>query len=957
MEEDILRFWQEQKIFEKSLEQTKDNEKFSFYDGPPFITGLPHYGTLLPSISKDIIPRYQTMKGKYVRRVWGWDVHGLPAENKVEQQLGLKNKKDIEEMGIGKFVDACRQYVKEGSEQWKWYIDHIGRWVDMEDAYRTDQLGFMETVMWLFHDLYEKKLIYKGRRVSLYCPRCATPLSKFEVTMDEGNYRDVEDPAVTIAFKLKDDPSIMSGSPRAESRGEDTYLLAWTTTPWTLPANLALAIDPEAEYVKVSDGHRQFILAHEAMERYRDLDLEILETFKGEKLLGREYQPLYNFFDINTDKDFRVYPAEFVSMEDGTGIVHIAPDFGEDDFNLGQKVGLSSVTTLTDSGLFVDKVEPWKGQYYKKADPAIMDDLKSRELLIKTEKVTHSYPFCYRCGTPLIYKSQESWFMALEPLRTQLLENNKDINWVPKHFGQGRFAYNIENAPDWCLSRTRYWGSPIPVWQTEDGEIFVPKSIAELEELSGQKITDLHRPAIDEVELTLPSGKKAHRVKEVLDGWFESGAMPYGQFHYPFENVEEFEQSFPTDFIVEYTGQLRGWFYYLHVLSNALKGKNSFKNVAVTGVMAGSDGRKMSKSLGNYPDPKATMEKYGAESLRLYFMGSKIMSGEDIAISEDEIREQSRLLNILHNSFRYFITYANLHNFEPTEDRSEALIDRWMDSRLQELTKTVDEALANFDFQTATKAIRPFIEDLSTWYIRRNRDRFVSGDVKALQTLYNALGGLSRVVAPILPFTADYMFKVLSSEPSVHLSTYPEAKDFDQDLIALMAQVRVLVSSVHMLRAEKGLSLRQPLAKLTLEGKTIGALQGQQELLEILRDEVNVKQIVVVDEDSLPTGEWIVTPVGKLLLDTDLTDELKEEGRYRELLRKLQDARKKAGLQVGEMANLQYQTSDPEVKTVFSKFQEEFKKQVFLNELSETDSDEGLTEVAGEQLKIFLKKS
>jgi isoleucyl-tRNA synthetase len=583
-----------------------------------------------------------------------------------------------------------------------------------------------------------------------------------------------------------------------------------------------------------------------------------------------------------------------------------------------------------------------------------MEDLKKRELLIRAETITHSYPFCYRCGTPLIYKSQESWFLSIEPLRQQLLETNRDINWVPKHFGEGRFAYNIQNAPDWCLSRTRYWGSPLPVWQTEDGEIFVPESVAELEKLSGQKITDLHRPAIDEVVLTLPSGKQAHRVKEVLDCWFESGAMPYAQFHYPFENKEEFEQSFPSDFIVEYTGQLRGWFYYLHVLSNILKGKPAFKNVAVTGVLAGTDGRKMSKSLGNYPDPKETMEKYGAESLRLYFMGSKIMNGEDISISEDEIREQSRLLNILHNSFKYFLTYADLHNFTPGEKHEYTLIDQWQQARLQEFTETVDKALAQFDFPTATKAIRPFIEDLSTWYIRRNRDRFVAGDLSALETLYNSLLGLAYVAAPILPFTADYIYKTLTGQESVHLAKYPEADSYDKDLIEKMEQVRSIVSNVHMIRAENSLSLRQPLAKLYLEKKSLGHLSDDQALLDIVREEVNVKEISVVETDEISADKWKVTPSAKIYLDVELTEELKLEGRYREILRKLQDARKKAGLKVGEKAVLVYQTDDREIQTIFEKYLAEIQKQVSLERLEAGEGE--LQEVVGEDLKISLKK-
>lgn len=933
LEEAILNRWNSEKTFQKSLEKNKGKKEFSFYDGPPFITGLPHYATLLPSIAKDIVPRYQTMKGSYVRRVWGWDCHGLPAENKVEQQLGLKNRRDIEELGIDKFVDACKTYVKEGSEQWRWYIDHIGRWVDMDNAYRTDQLSFMESVIHIFKELYEKELIYRGRRVSLYCPRCATPLSKFEVTMDDDTYKDVEDPAVTIAFRLLDD---------------DVSVLAWTTTPWTLPANLALAVDKEAEYVRVTDGHKDYILAHQALERYRDFDLSIVEAFKGEKLIGQKYEPLYDFFKTNPDIDYKIYGADFVTMDDGTGIVHIAPGFGEDDTKLGEKMGMSILLTVDNDGKLVDEVKPWAGVYYKKANEPIMEDLEKRGLLFKRSTVIHSYPHCYRCATPLIYKSQESWYLSIDPLRDELLKKNKEINWSPKHFGQGRFAFNIENAPDWSISRTRYWGTPIPVWQTDDGEIYVAGSIEELEKLSGQKITDLHRPAIDDVVLTLPNGKKAHRVKEVLDCWFESGAMPYAQFHYPFENVKEFENSFPTDFIVEYTGQLRGWFYYLHVLGLALKKDIAFKNVAVTGVLMGNDGRKMSKSYGNYPDPKGTLEKYGAEALRLYFMSSKIMNGEDLSISEDEIREQSRLLNVFHNSLTYFLTYAEVHNFEPGNTVKLSLIDRWIEARLEQAIQDITKGLDEYDFQKATKAIRPFIEDLSTWYIRRSRDRFVAGDKAALETLYRVLKRFALVMAPILPFSAEAVFESLGEAESVHLQDYPEVDkkilSDNEKLLEEMELVRELVSAAHMLRAGSNMSLRQPLSKLLIRESS---KELSPDMLQIISEEVNVKETAYSKERL----DWVKNPFGEIFLDTKLTPELEEEGRVRELTRLIQDARKKAGLNVGEVAELEYFASD-ELAAVIEKSREILKKAATLKSIVKHDANTGLTEAAPE---LFVK--
>lgn len=944
MEESVLGYWQADQTFKKSLAKNESKETYSFYDGPPFITGLPHYATLLPSIAKDIVPRFQTMKGKLVRRQWGWDVHGLPAETQVEKRLGLKGKKDIEELGVDKFIAECRAYVNEVSDAWGWYVDHIGRWTDLASAYRTDDLAYMESVMRAFKQLHDKGLIYRGKRVSLYCPRCATPLSKFEITMDDENYRDVEDPAVTIGFQLVD---------------EDALVLAWTTTPWTLPANAALAVNPTAEYVKVTDGRRHYILAHEALERYPDL--EIVEYYKGEALVGKRYQPLYQFFPTQA-ADFQIHQADFVTMTDGTGVVHIAPGFGEDDTKLGEEQGLSLFETVDAEGHFVAAVTPWAGQFYKKANPAICSDLRERGLLFKEETITHSYPHCYRCGTPLIYKAQVAWYLSIEPLRARLLAGNRSIRWQPKHFGDGRFTYNLETAPDWSISRSRYWGSPLPVWETDDGELFVPGSIAELEQASGQKITDLHRPAIDEVVVTTPSGKPAHRVKDVLDCWFESGSMPYAQDHYPFEHQAEFERHFPADFIIEYTGQLRGWFYYLHVLANALFEQNAFKNVAVTGVLMGTDGRKMSKSYGNYPDPKATIEKYGAESLRLYFMGSKIMNGEDLAINEDEIRDESRLLGVLHNAVRYWLTYATAHGWSldqpPQPVEKVTTLDTWMRVRTAELIATIDQNLDQLHFQAAILAIRPFVEDLSTWYIRRSRDRFVAGDPAALATLQEVLRDFALAVAPILPFTAEYIWGALGGSESVHLQDYPKANQVfaeeNQELTRQMTLLRQLASAGQMLRAEAGQSLRQPLTRLVLIG--FDELQEQSELVAVLADELNVSRV----EFAKPSDgqlAWTDVGTGSVGLDLELTDELKAEGRFRELTRQLQDARKKAGLQVGEKVGLSYQTDDPELAQLFSDRQADLLQAVGLTSLQSAEQITDGLEVPGEKLWLKFDRS
>lgn len=918
-EEAVLSHWQSNSIFEKSLEKTKDGPVFSFYDGPPFITGIPHYGTLLPSVAKDIIPRYQTMKGKYVRRIWGWDVHGLPAENRVEKELGLKTKKDIEKFGVDKFIAECRKYVSTVSDQWSWYIDHIGRWADIDNAYRTDQLKYMESVIRVFKQLHDKDLIYRGRRVSLYCPHCATPLSKFEITMDDGNYREVEDSTATVAFRLKND---------------DVYILAWTTTPWTLPANLALAINPNTQYVKVTDGEKFYIMGHELLPNYQDGSLSIVEYIPGKKLVGESYEPLFKVDHQPNEQDYKVYGADFVSSKDGTGIVHIAPAFGEDDSKLGEDNGLSMLMTIDDEGNFLPLVGDWSGIHYIEANKLIIQALKDQGLLFRLDKTSHSYPHCYRCDSRLIYKSQVSWYLKIDGLRKQLLSKNKQINWVPKHFGEGRFRHNLETAPDWSLSRTRYWGTPLPVWETEDGEIFVPSSVEEISKLSGVEVTDLHRPAIDEVVLNLPSGKKAKRVKEVLDVWFESGAMPYAQDHYPFENEKEFERHFPADFIIEYTGQLRGWFYYLHVLGIALRDSIAFKNVIVHGVLWGNDGRKMSKSYGNYPDPKSTIEKYGGESLRLYLMSSSVMNGGDLNVEELGIREESRLLNVLHNSIRYLITYGG---DSPETDKSAKLtvLDIWAKARLKEAANQYAKGLDGFDLQASTKAIRPLVEDLSTWYIRRSRDRFVAGDQAAISTLRDIFSSFALIFAPTLPFSCEYIYQLLNvgEEESVHLENYPELADVsssEQQLIKDMEVVREICSAGNMLRSQAGISLRQPLASIYIEGKNI--LKDNAEYRQIVAEELNVKEVLFSDIPKELEGKQVGDFV--IYLNTELNEELRREGRLRDLLRKLQDARKKSGLQVGQRVSLKYFTEDEELASIIEQYKTDISESASLNTIN-----------------------
>lgn len=877
LEEETINFWKDKKIFEKSIESRPEGDNYSFYDGPPFITGMPHHGHLLSSIAKDVIPRYWTMKGKRVRRVWGWDCHGLPAENKVEELLGLKNKKDIESIGIKKYIDACYDYVQNVSQEWPWYIDHIGRWVDLNHAYKTMDLNYMESVMWVFSEIYKKDLIYKGNRISLYCPRCSTPLSNFEIAMDN-SYKDVEDPAISIKFKLKD---------------RDTFIVAWTTTPWTLPGNLALAVNKDEIYAEVLVNNENIILAKARVETVLvDQKYEIVKEFKGEELLGLSYEPLYSFFEVGQN-DYKIYHADFVSMTDGTGIVHIAPGFGEDDAALGKQNNLSIINHVDDEGKIIDLVKPFTGLFVKKADPLVIENLKNRNLLLKEERITHSYPFCYRCGTPLIYKSQTAWYLNVQSVKDQMRATNQNINWVPEHIKNGRFGQGIETAPDWCLSRSRFWASPIPVWECDCGEKYVPSSIADLEAKSGQKVTNLHKPEIDEVTITCDKcGKEVHRVPEVLDCWFESGAMPYAQLHYPFENKEFFDKSFPADYIVEYIGQTRGWFYTLHVLSNTLFQSESFKNCVVTGTMMGTDGRKMSKLFKNYPDPKMVLQRYGGDAMRLYLMSSVIMVGENINLDEKEFDNQVKnVLLPLWNSFKYFLTYANLHDFSPSDKNdSQNPLDLWIKNQTNALTNNLSKQLDEYNLPNATRLIEPYVNDLSRWYIRQSRDRFVNGDTNALQTLWQVLVQFSLTVAPIIPFVTEYFWQKLvvdidpTKSESIHLEYYPTTKKFDEKIASDMILVQQICEQGNMIRKTQQISTRQPLSKLTIS--TNQKIDLNDSLLEIIKTEINVKEIEIVKSSE----NLLVT------LDTNLTPELQAEGDARDLIRQVQSLRKEANL-------------------------------------------------------------
>ena len=905
-EEEILKFWKKNKIFEKSVEKPAPKGDYVFYDGPPFITGLPHYGTILPSIIKDAIPRFWTMKGFSVERVWGWDCHGLPAENQVEKKLGLKNKKGIEKLGVGKFVSACKNYVNDVSEQWDWYIESIGRWVDMKNAYRTMDLNFMESVIWSFKELYKKGLIYEGYRSSLHCPRCATPLSKFEITMDAGSYKNVTELSVVVKFKLKDSSKFKLNS---------VEVLAWTTTPWTLPGNLALAINKKIKYVVISIDNKNYILAKKRInEILKNTKYKIIKEFSGTELIGLEYKPLFDLEnkEINENKNtYKIYHEDFVNVEDGTGVVHIAPNFGEDDFESGKKNKLPMVDLMDDNGIYTEQSGEWKGVYFKKAGKEVLKKLD--ENLFSKFNYTHSYPFCYRCSTPLIYKTQKAWYLNTDKIRKDLIKTNENINWIPDYFKQGRFKYNLQNAPHWCLSRSRYWGSPIPVWKCEKCEkIKVVGSIKEIEKLSGQKVKDLHRPEIDKPKFKCKCGGAMNRVPEILDCWFESGSMPYAQGHYPFERKKDFKKIFPADFITEYTGQLRGWFYYLHVLSNSLFNSESFKNVIVTGVLAGNDGRKMSKSYGNYPDPKETIEKYGGDAMRMYFLNSPVIIGGDMNIDEKGIKDSLRKnVMLLNNIYKFYEPYNKKGQVKKIS--SENVLDKWIVSRLNELIKTITENMEKYDIPSATKPITQFIEDLSVVYIRQNRERINNKDKDAIDTLKFVLENLSKVIAPFMPFISENIWQKLNhfnfkkSNQSVHLQSWPkyDEKQIDKKLIQDIESVREIISMALKEREINKIPLKQPLQKLEVK-----CINLPERYFQIILKETNVKKIGVKKSKEIAVK-----------LNTKITPELEAEGYAREISRQVQAFRKKLGLEKKDKIELTIFTDD-KFKDILDKFKE-----------------------------------
>lgn len=858
MEHEVLNYWNENKTFEKSVEQQKGKPEYIFYDGPPFATGLPHYGHLLAGTIKDVIPRYQTMIGSYVERTFGWDCHGLPVEYEMEKELNLSGKKEIETYGIDKFNEACRGIVLRYTKEWETVVHRMGRWVDFNNGYRTMDVNYMESIWWVFKQLWDKGLIYEGYKILPYCPRCSTPLSNFEANQ---GYAEVSDPAITIAFQSNDEPNL--------------YYLAWTTTPWTLPSNMALVVGPEIDYVKVKDGDRFYVIAEARLGAYyKDEKPEIVEKFKGSALYGKTYTPLFPYFaELAEEGAFKIITAQFVSVEDGTGIVHCATGFGEDDAAAGKEHNVPEVCPIDEECRFTSQVPDYAGRYVKDVDKDIIRRLKDEGKLIHRDNIKHNYPHCWRDDSPLIYRAISTWFVKIDQLKEKMLKANSQINWMPEHLKDGRFGKWLENARDWAISRNRYWGCPLPIWRNkETGEMICVGSVAELEKLTGKKVSDIHKHFVDDLEIPSPTGRGVlKRVPEVLDCWFESGAMPYAQRHYPFEQKEHFEATFPANFIAEGLDQTRGWFYTLVVLGAALFDKPAFKNVIVNGLVLAEDGQKMSKRKKNYPDPTYIIETYGADALRLFLLGSQVVRAEDLKFSEEGIKDVMRSVILpIWNSYSFFVTYARVDKWEPAKGEAAPPanpahpLDRWILSSLFEMVDEIRESMDSYNLQRAANRFEKFVEDLTNWYIRRSRRRFWksqndSDKEDAYQTLHYVLLTFAKTAAPFIPFITEEIYRNLKTAEmpdSVHLCSFPAGDKSRRDVYLenQMDNTMTAVSLGRFLRTQHSMKVRQPLRKAIIVVHSEEVAKMLKETSDIISEELNVKEILFQsDEEKLVT--------------------------------------------------------------------------------------------------------
>jgi len=1038
-EKAILDFWKENKVFEQSVERRSPDNAYVFYDGPPFITGVPHHGTLLSSIIKDVVPRYWTMQGKRVERVWGWDCHGLPAENFVEKQLNIVDRRQIvaraddpapldkdgnalPTISLETYITKARESMVANSETWEGVIDRIGRWVDFKGAYRTMDKNFMESVWWAFKQLYEAGKIYEGEKVLMYDTKFATPVSKAEVTMDNDAYQTVTDPSVYVKFKLlsasadqissdrssslsSQDSSLYSRSDSkhlSETDSADVYVLAWSTTPWTLPANLMLAVNPELTYAEVLVDGERLILAKNAIEqvltdeKHRPLEYELVREFPGSELAGRAYQPLDTGSTWpNHPAVHHIYSADFVASDSGTGIVHIAPAYGEDDFALAKQHGVGAFHVIDDNGYYFDS--NYKGLEVWDNNKFIAKDLKEKGIVWKIDYIRHEYPFNPRSKQRIMYRAIPSWFMDIEHQKPLMLEENEHINWFPAHLKHGRFAKNIDQAPDWNLSRDRFWATAMPVWKSASGKIKVVGSYVELKELSGVELEDYHRPWVDEITFEI-DGEKYTRIDKVLDCWFESGSMPFAQLHYPFDNKEKFEQNYPADFIVEYVGQVRAWFYYVHAVNTALaeigafgdnlKHKNAFKNVITTGVVAGNDGRKMSKSLGNFTDPNELMDKFSADSLRFLLIQSPLLNGEDFALLDKDVADVARKLTMIWNMYDFFTMYAEVDDFTFPYDTSssdaflvrgmsntthsdtpESLsrtgneksflmavdlqklvnpLDRWVVSRVHQLRNQITDNMNIYDIPHAVEDVLLFIDDASNWFVRRSRRRFWKSEDdtdkhQAYQTLHYVLSYLALILAPFVPFLSEELWQKMVGGESVHLQNWPQAGQIDEQIVADMAELRGFVNEALALRAKAGVKIRQPLFEVVLPRSA----DGVEWFSDILLEELNVKRVSWQAEASA------------IALDLTITPDLKNEGLAREVIRAVQNGRKKAGLNVDDRINLALMSDDPVLTQAIAQFRDEIYAETLAvgTQIAQAEAYDEMVKVEKMNLAFKLEKA